>query len=252
MHEYYQIIHRKGVSIDEEKFQVRQSTTLIGAMLLKRGDGDSLICGTFGKFNDHLVHIKNVIGLKNNATILAAMNVLMLPKRTLFIVDTYVNENPSADQIAEITLMAAEEIKRFGIIPKVALLSHSNFGSDNSDSSNKMSDALKIIKKIDSSLEIDGEMQGDSALSENIRNRYVSESFMTGEANLLVMPNIDAANISFNLLKMVAGSGITIGPILLGSAAPVQIVTPTASSRRLINMTALSVVDANSDQSKLI
>ena len=250
--EYYQIMQRKGVSIDEAKFQVRQSTTLIGAMLLKRGDGDSLICGTFGKFNDHLVHIKNVIGLKSNATILAAMNVLMLPKRTLFIVDTYVNENPSADQIGEITLMAAEEIKRFGIIPKVALLSHSNFGSDKSDSSNKMSDALKIIKKIDSSLEIDGEMQGDSALSENIRNRYISESFMTGEANLLVMPNIDAANISFNLLKMVAGSGITIGPILLGSAAPVQIVTPTASSRRLINMTALSVVDASSDQSKLI
>jgi malate dehydrogenase (oxaloacetate-decarboxylating)(NADP+) len=243
--EYYQVMRRKGVSPEDAKVHVRQSTTLIGTMLLKRGDGDALLCGTFGRHKDHLRHVNNVIGLKPGASIFAAMNVLLLPKRTLFVADTYVNEDPTAEQIAEITLMASDEVKRFGVAAKTALLSHSNFGTDDTPSSLKMSRALDLIEKLAPDLEIDGEMHGDAALSEAIRNHVHPESRLKGEANLLIMPNLDAANIAFNLLKMVGGEGITVGPILLGAAAPVHILTPTATVRRLVNMTALCVVDAN-------
>jgi malate dehydrogenase (oxaloacetate-decarboxylating)(NADP+) len=243
--EYYQVMRRRGVSPDDAKVHVRQSTTLIGAMLLRRGDGDALLCGTFGRHKDHLRHVANVIGLKSGSSIFAAMNVLMLPKRTVFIADTYVNEDPSVEQLTEITIMAAEEVRRFGIAPKVALLSHSNFGSDDSPSALKMNRALDAIERAAPDLEIDGEMHGDAALSEAVRTHVHPDGKLKGEANLLIMPNLDAANISFNLLKMMGGEGITIGPILLGAAMPVHILTPSATVRRLVNMTALSCVDAS-------
>ncbi len=249
--EYYKAMNRKGVSPDDAKAHVRQSTTLIGAMLLRRGDGDAMLCGTFGRHKDHLRHIANVIGLKQGASIFAAMNVLLLAKRTLFISDTYVNEDPGVEQLAEIAIMAAEEVKRFGVLPRIALLSHSNFGSDDSPSALKMSRARERIEKIAPDLEVEGEMHGDAALSESIRNHVHPESRLKGEANLLIMPNLDAANISFNLLKMTGGEGVTVGPILLGAAKPVHILTPTATVRRLVNMTALCVVDSNAQQRAL-
>jgi malate dehydrogenase (oxaloacetate-decarboxylating)(NADP+) len=249
--EYYKAMNRKGVSPDDAKVHVRQSTTLIGAMLLRRGDGDAMLCGTFGRHKDHLCHIANVIGLKPGASIFAAMNVLLLTKRTLFISDTYVNEDPGVEQLAEITIMAAEEVKRFGVAPRIALLSHSNFGSDDSPAALKMSRARDLIEKLAPDLEVEGEMHGDAALSESIRNHVHPESRLKGEANLLIMPNLDAANISFNLLKMTGGEGVTVGPILLGAARPVHILTPTATVRRMVNMTALCVVDANAQQRSL-
>jgi len=247
--EYYKVMRRRGVSPDDAKVQVRQSNTLIGAMLLRRGDGDALLCGTFGRHKDHLRHIANIIGLRRGSSVFAAMNVLMVPKRTVFITDTYVNEDPSVEQLTEITIMAAEEVRRFGIAPKVALLSHSNFGSDDSASALKMSRALDAIERIAPELEIDGEMHGDAALSEAIRTHVHPDGRLKGEANLLIMPNLDAANISFNLLKMLGGEGITVGPILLGAAKPVHIMTPSATVRRLVNMTALCSVDANAQAS---
>jgi malate dehydrogenase (oxaloacetate-decarboxylating)(NADP+) len=242
--EYYKLMGRRGVSPDDARTHVRQSTTLIGAMLLHRGDADALLCGTFGRHKDHLRHVRNVIGLKRGASLLAAMNVLLLPRRTLFICDTYVNEDPSAEQLAEIAVMAAEEVRRFGLSPKVALLSHSNFGTDDSPSALKMSRARELVAQRAPDLEVEGEMHGDAALSQEIRNRVYPDSRLKGQANLLIMPNLDAANISFNLLKMTGGEGVTIGPILLGAARPVHILTPSATVRRLVNMTALAAVDA--------
>ncbi len=241
--EYYKIMRRKGVSPDAAKVHVRQSNTLIGSMLVRRGEAEAMLCGTFGRHNNHLKHISNVIGLKSSASTFAAMNVLLLPKRTLFISDTYVNQDPSAEQIAEITLMASQVVKRFGLTAKIALLSHSNFGTDDSPSALKMSKARDILEANHPDLELDGEMHGDAALSEEIRNHLNPSSKLSGEANLLIMPNIDAANIAFNLLKTVGGEGITIGPILLGANAPIHIVTPTTTVRRIVNMTALSVVN---------
>jgi malate dehydrogenase (oxaloacetate-decarboxylating)(NADP+) len=213
-------------------------------MLLHRGDADALLCGTFGRHKDHLRHVRNVIGLERGASLFAAMNVLLLPRRTLFICDTYVNEDPSAEQLAEIAVMAAEEVKRFGLTPKVGLLSHSNFGTDESPSALKMSRARELVAQRAPELEVEGEMHGDAALSEEIRMRVYPDSRLKGQANLLIMPNLDAANISFNLLKMTGGEGVTIGPILLGAARPVHILTPSATVRRLVNMTALAAVDA--------
>ena len=244
--EYYQIMRRKGVSPDDAKAAVRSSSTLIGAMLVRRGDADALICGAIGRYKDHLKHVNNVIGKRDDASIFAAMNLLPMQNRTLFISDTYVNYNPSAEEIAEITLMAADEVKRFGLIPKVALISHSNFGTENHLSATKMSDALDIIEKLAPDLEIDGEMHGDTALNEIIRQRTHPDSKLKGEANLLIMPSVEAANISYNLLKMVSGDGITVGPILLGAKKAAHIVTPTVTVRRIINMTALAAVDAAS------
>jgi malate dehydrogenase (oxaloacetate-decarboxylating)(NADP+) len=235
---------RRGVSPDDARVHVRQSTTLIGALLLHRGEADAMLCGTYGRHKDHLRHIRNVIGLEPGASIFAAMNVLLLPRRTLFICDTYVNEDPTPEQIAEMAVMAAAEVRRFGIAPKVALLSHSNFGTDDSPSALKMSRARELLEKLAPDLEVDGEMHGDAALSQEIRARVYPDSRLQGEANLLIMPNLDAANISFNLLKVSGGEGLTIGPILLGAAKPVHILTPSATVRRLVNMTALAAVDA--------
>ena len=247
---YHQLMGRKGVTQEMAKQALRSDTTLIGTMLLKRGDVDALICGMVGRHAQHLHHIRDVIGLKARAHCFAAMNLLLLPQHTLFICDTYVNEDPDAGLIADIALMAAEAVRRFGLVPKVALLSHSNFGSIPSAAARKMGQALEIIDARAPGLEVDGEMHGDAALNEEIRNRIYPAGRLKGQANLLIMPNVDAANIAFNLMKETNGEGITVGPILLGAARPVHILTPTATVRRLVNMTALAVVDANHLENK--
>ena len=243
--EYHQLMGRQGITPEMAKQALRSDTTLIGAMLLKRGDVDAMLCGTVGRHAQHLRHVEDVIGLKPRAHCFAAMNLLLLPRHTLFICDTYINEDPDAGLVADLTLMAADEVRRFGVTPKVALLSHSNFGSVPSDATLKMRRALEIISARAPELEVDGEMHGDAALNEKIRNRLYPGSRLKGEANLMIMPNVDAANIAFNLLKETNGDGITVGPILLGAAKPVHILTSTATVRRLVNMTALAVVDAN-------
>jgi len=242
---YHKLMVRRGVTPALAKEAMRRKPTLIGSMLLRLGYADGMICGMTGQFSHHLGVIREIIGKREGASTLAAMNYLMLPGRSLFICDTHVNENPSAEEIAEMTLMAAEEVRRFGIQPKVALLSHSNFGSGNSESACKMRRAASLLAaKSAGEFEVDGEMHGDSALSEAIRDKANPDSPLRGEANLLVMPNIDAASISYNLLKMTGGEGVTIGPILLGAARPVHVLTATATVRRLVNMTALAVVES--------
>ncbi|HEX7812530.1 MAG TPA: NADP-dependent malic enzyme [Burkholderiales bacterium] len=243
--EYYALVQRKGISVEYAKREVSRRTTLIGALMVRRGDADAMLCGTIAQFSLHVDYIANVIGLRKGVNQFAAMNMLILPKRTLFICDTYVNPDPTAEQVAEIAIMAAEEVARFGIVPKVALLSHSNFGSSRHSSAVKMSKARDILEQRAPQLEVDGEMHGDAALDEEIRLRIFPNSRLKGEANLLIMPTLDAANIAFNLLKMSAGEGITVGPILLGAAKPVHILTPTATVRRLVNMAALASVDAS-------
>ena len=245
---YYQMAMRKGVTQDWAKLEMRRRHSLIGAMMIHKGHADGMICGTFGTTWLHLHYIDQVLGKRAGANVYAAMNVLILPERQLAIVDTHVNENPDAEQIAEITIMAAEEMTRFGILPRAALLSHSNFGSANTESARKMRSALALIQQRAPDLEVDGEMHGDAALDSALRNKNMPNSPLKGDANLLVMPNIDAANIAYNLLKTAAGSGIAIGPVLLGCARPVHILTPSATVRRIVNMTALCVVDAVSQR----
>ncbi len=249
--EYHRLTERRGVSIQYAQIEMRRRHTLIGAMMLHKGHADGMICGTFGTYGLHLQFVDQVIGRRAGARNYYAMNVLMLPKRTVFICDTYVNLDPSAEQIAEMALLAAEEVRRFGIVPKVALLSHSSFGTSDSPSAQKMRQALELLVERAPELEIDGEMHGDAALSEELRMATLPRTRLKGEANLLIMPTLDAANISFNLLKTAAGDGITIGPILLGAARPVHIVTPSATVRRLVNMTALLVVDANATREQI-
>ncbi|MBK1674209.1 NADP-dependent malic enzyme [Ectothiorhodospira shaposhnikovii] len=248
--EYHQIMGRKGITPDVAKYRVRSNNTLISAMLLRTGDADAMVCGMVGQHAYHLKIIEDVIGLAPGVRTFATMNLLMLPHRTIFLCDTYVNENPNAETIAEITLMAAEEVRNFGLTPKVALVSHSNFGSVPSEGARKMSRARALLEQMDPNLEVDGEMHADAALKEEIRDQLIQGCRLKGEANLLVMPNIDAANISFNLLKAASGEGVSVGPILLGSARPAHILNETASVRRLINMTALAVVDANQAESR--
>ena len=241
---YYQLMGRKGVSPEEAKEAVLRKPSVIGALLLRIGACDALVCGPVGKYEAHLRHVADVIGRSPDAPVFAAMNGLLLPNRTLFVCDTYVNRNPSAEQLAGIARLAADAVRRFGLVPKVALLSHSNFGGDDSKSARKMREALRLLIARAPELEVDGEMHGDSALSEAIRHRVHPDSTLKGEANLLVMPNLDAANIAFNLLKVAGGDGVTIGPILLGAQKTVLIATPSATVRRLVNLTALAVVGA--------
>ncbi len=238
---YYRIMARRGVTPEIAKTSLRRDTTLIGAILLHLGHADGLICGTGGEYAAHLKVVSDVIGKRSGTSVFAALNYLMLPGRTLFICDTHVNENPNADELVDITIMAAEAVRRFGIHPKVALLSYSNYGSSASASPLKMSRAAALLLARDPDLEMDGEMHGDAALSETIRATVNPSSPLKGEANLLVMPNIDAANIAYNLLKITGGEGVSIGPVLLGAAKPVHILTSTATVRRLVNMTALAV-----------
>jgi malate dehydrogenase (oxaloacetate-decarboxylating)(NADP+) len=241
---YYQIMQRQGVSIELAKRDIRRRTTLIGAMLVRHGYADAMLCGTFGSYDHHLDHIRHVLGRAEGVSDFYAMNMLILSNRTMFIADTYVHYDPTAEQIVEMTLLAAEEVRRFGLVPKVALLSHSSFGSANTPTAQKMRQALSILNQVAPDLEVEGEMHGDAALSEATRQQVFPDSRLKGEANLLIMPNLDAANIAFNLLKTAAGDGVTVGPILLGCAKPANILTPTASVRRILNMTALLSAEA--------
>lgn len=245
---YHELTKRKGVTEAYAKIEMRRRNTLIGSMMIHKGNADGMICGTFGTHSLHLHYVDQVLGRRAGCNTYGAMNGLMLTNRQVFLVDTHVNYDPTAEQIAEITLMAAEEMLRLGVQPKAALLSHSNFGSSNQPSAVKMREALQILRNIAPWLEVDGEMHGDCAIDEQVRNTIFSGSTLTGEANLLVCPNIDAANISYNLLKSAAGNGIAVGPILLGSDKPVHILTASATVRRIVNMTALAVLDANSER----
>ena len=239
--EYYRLMQRNGVTEEYAKREMRRSNTLIGTMLIRMGAADAMLCGTHYRPQEHIHYIKEVTGLRPGATVFAAMNILRLPNRTLFVCDTHVNFDPTAEQIAEITMLAAEEVRRFGITPKVALLSHSNFGSFDNASARKMAVAREILESRVPGLEVEGEMHGDAALSEELRMRLFPNSRLKGEANVLIMPNLDAANIAFNLLKMVAGEGVTIGPVLLGAAKSVHVLTSSATVRRIVNMSALAV-----------
>jgi malate dehydrogenase (oxaloacetate-decarboxylating)(NADP+) len=242
---YHRMTERKGVTLPIAKIEMRRRLSLIGAMLLHKGDVDGLICGTWGTNPMHLNYIDQVIGKRPGVNTYAAMNGLMLPGRQVFVVDTHINYDPTAEQLAEISVMAAEEMMRFGIKPKAALLSHSSFGSSNQPSAVKMREVLALLQVRAPWLEVDGEMHGDVALDGAARKTLMPNSTLAGDANLLVLPNLDAANISYNLLKTAAGGNIAIGPVLLGAAKPVHILTPSTTVRRIVNMTALTVADAN-------
>jgi malate dehydrogenase (oxaloacetate-decarboxylating)(NADP+) len=239
--EYHRLMQRHGVTPSVAKRAMRRSNTLIAAMLVRMGEADAMLCGTVSHPIRHLRYIDEVIGKRPGVNVYAAMNILMLPKYTLFICDTHVNLDPSAEQLAEMTLLAAEEMRRFGLTPKVALLSHSNFGSHEDASARKMGRARELLEKIAPELEVEGEMHGDAALSESMRTAAFPNNGLKGVANLLIMPNLDAANIAYNLLKMTGGDGVTIGSILLGANKSVHILTTTATVRRIVNMSALAV-----------
>ncbi len=242
---YHGLMARRGVTVQVAKIEMRRRLTLIAGMLLRKGDVDGLICGTWGNTAHHLDYLDQVVGKRKGVNTYACMNSLLLPGRQVFLLDTHVNYDPTAEQLAEITVMAAEEMVRFGIKPKAALLSHSNYGSSNQPSAVKMRRVLELLKDAAPWLEVDGEMHGDVALDAVARGAFMPNSALTGQANLLVLPNIDAANISYNLLKTAAGGNIAIGPVLLGANQPMHILTATATVRRIVNMTALTVAGAN-------
>jgi len=240
---YQKAMGRSGVTPEMAKAAVRRSATTIGALAIKLGDADAMICGMVGKFDSHLEHVSDLIGLKSGVQNFATMNAVMLPQHTLFITDTFVNDDPSAEQLAEIAAMAADEVRRFGLPPKVAFVSHSMFGSSKRPSALKMRRARELFAQHSPDVECDGEMNGDAALSESVRSAFLPGSTLKGSANLLVLPSLDAANILFNVLKISCGQGVTVGPILLGAAAPVHILNPSATVRRIVNMTALAAAD---------
>ncbi len=243
--DYHRIMERRGVSVEYAKKEVRRRTTLIGALMLKHGYGDGLICGTYGMHALHLKFIETVIGRRADVNDFYTVNLLSLPGRTLFLADTYVNYDPTPEQIVEMTLLASAEVRRFGITPRVALLSHSSFGSADSPTAIKMRTALRMLHERYPELEVEGEMHGDSALDSELRLHIFPNSRLRSEANLLIFPTLDAANIAFNLLKTASGAGMTIGPILLGANKPVHVLTPSTTVRRIINMTALTCVEAS-------
>ncbi len=242
--DYHQLLGREGVTPEVSKAIVRRSNTVIAAMMLRRGDADAMLCGTVGRYDNHLAHVRQLIGLKPGVSEFAAMNALLLESRTLFIADTFVNDEPSSEHMAQIASMAADELRRFGLTPKVAFVSHSMFGSSSRPAARRMREAAELFRKLEPNVECEGELQGDGALSEEIRHRFLPGSSMTGAANLMLLPNLDAANILFNVLKITASHGVTIGPVLLGAAKPVHILTPASTTRRIVNMTALAVADA--------
>ena len=238
---YHRLMGRHGVTPEAAKAAVRRSNTLIGSLALHLGDADALLCGLVGQFDAHLKHVRDILGLAAGAPGLATLNALMLQDRTLFIADTYVNEDPSAELLASIALMAADEVRRFGLPPKVAFLSHSNYGTSSRASAQKMRRARDLFAQMAPDIECDGELQGDAALSEDIRRGSLMETSLSGEANLLICPNLDSANILFNVLKVTEGHGVTVGPILLGAGKPAHVLTPSSTVRRVVNMTALAV-----------
>ncbi|MEQ8233842.1 MAG: NADP-dependent malic enzyme [Gammaproteobacteria bacterium] len=240
---YHEIMKRRGVSVQDARDVMRSNTTVIAAMLVRRGAADAMLCGLVGEYHDHLVHVRQLLGARDAVLDMAALNVLVLRKGTFFVCDAYVHDDPSPEQIAHTTVLAAEQVQRFGVVPKAALLSHSNFGTSNSPSARKMRAALALVREMAPTLEVDGEMQADTALVQAIRDKALLDSDLRGQANLLVMPTMDAANIALNLLT-VLGEGVAVGPILLGCRYPAHILATTATVRRIINMSALAVVDA--------
>jgi malate dehydrogenase (oxaloacetate-decarboxylating)(NADP+) len=242
--DYRQLMGRRGVTPELAKATIRRSGTTLAAMMVRRGDAEAMVCGMVGRFDDHLARVRDTIGLARGASCFAAMNALMLPEHTLFVTDTLVNDEPSAEQLAEIARLAVEGMRAFGVPPKVAFVSHSMFGSSERPSARRVRAGAALFAAAHPQVECDGEMHGDAALSEEVRREFLPESALTGSANLLVMPNLDAANILFNVLKVTGGKGITVGPILLGAARPVHILTPAATMRRVLNVTALAVAQA--------
>lgn len=242
--EYYQIMKRRGVSQEQARRAVIGNPTLIAAIMLLRGEADAMICGTIGSYHEHYDVVEKVLGFRAGGHVAGAMNALLLPSGNTFIADTYVNDDPSPEQLAEITLMAADTVRRFGIEPKVALLSRSSFGSSDCPTARKMRKTLELVNQMAPELEIDGEMHGDAALVESIRNDLMPDSPLKGSANILIMPNMEAARISYNLLRVSSSEGVTVGPVLMGVSKPVHILTPIASVRRIVNMVALAVVEA--------
>jgi len=242
---YWELMCRRGITKEMARVEMRRRLTLIGAMMVHLGDADGMVCGTVGAYHDHLRFVDEVIGRRPGHNVYAAMNILLLNERTVVLVDTHVNDEPSAEQIAEFTVMAAQEMARMNLAPKVALLSRSNFGSGSSASGAKMRRALELVRQAAPDLEIDGEMHGDCALDEALRMRILPSSSLKGQANLLVCPNVDSGNIAYNLLKTAAGGNVAVGPFLLGANAPVHILTSSSTVRRIINMTAMTVLDAN-------
>ncbi|NYT76209.1 NADP-dependent malic enzyme [Alcaligenaceae bacterium] len=242
---YWELMCRRGITKEMARVEMRRRLTLIGAMMVRLGDADGMICGTVGTYSNHLEFIDQVIGKAPGAKIYSAMNILMLAERTVALADTHVNDNPDATQLADITLAAVAEMRLLNMVPKVALLSRSNFGTGSSSSGTKMQEALALIRERDPTLEIDGEMHGDCALDEALRKRIMPSTTLQGEANLLVCPNVDAGNIAYNLLKTAAGGNVAVGPFLLGVNAPVHILTSSSTVRRIVNMAALTVLDAN-------
>ncbi len=242
---YHALTNRHGVTAQYAKLEMRRRTTLIAAMLLKKGEADGLICGTISTTARHLHYIDRVLGKRPGVNVYGALTGVILPGRQVFLVDTHVNLDPTAEQLAEITQLAAEQLYAFGLVPKIALLSHSNFGSSDAPSALKMRATLALLRSRLPELEVDGEMHGDCALDETARHAVLPGSTLHGSANLLVCPNLDSASIAYNLLKSAAGHNVAIGPMLLGCAAPAHILTPAATVRRIVNMTAMAVVDAN-------
>ncbi|WP_024561453.1 NADP-dependent oxaloacetate-decarboxylating malate dehydrogenase [Franconibacter pulveris 601] len=242
--EYYTIMKRRGVTQEQAQRAVIGNTTVIGAIMVHRGEADAMICGTIGDYHEHFSVVQEIFGYREGVKAAGAMNALLLPSGNTFIADTYVNDDPAPEQLAEITVMAAETVRRFGIEPKVALLSHSNYGSSNSPAASKMRETLRLVRERAPELMIDGEMHGDAALIESIRNDRMPDSPLKGSANILIMPNVEAARISYNLLRVSSSEGVTVGPVLMGVAKPVHVLTPIASVRRIVNMVALAVVEA--------
>lgn len=242
--DYYQLMQRRGVSQEKAQQALINNSTLIGCMLVRHGAADALVCGTIGTYHEHFLVVKDIFGYQPDGQIAGAMNALLLPSGNTFIADTYVNENPTAEQLAQITLMAADTVRRFGIEPKVALVSHSNFGTSDSPSAVKMRQTLELVRQRAPSLEIDGEMHGDAALDDAVRNEVMPNSRLKGPANILIMPNMEAARISYNLLRVSSSEGVTVGPVLMGIAKPVHILTRVSSVRRIVNMVALAAVEA--------
>lgn len=242
--EYWQLMKRQGVTQEQAQRAVISNTTVIGAIMVHRGEADGMICGTVGEYHEHFSILEKLFGWRDGVKAAGAMNALLLPSGNTFIADTYVNDDPTPEQLTEITLMAAETVRRFGIEPRVALLSHSNYGSSDSPAAVKMRQTLKMVRERAPGLMVDGEMHGDAALVESIRHDRMPDSPLKGAANILIMPNMEAARISYNLLRVSSSEGVTVGPVLMGIAKPVHVLTPIASVRRIVNMVALAVVEA--------
>ena len=242
--EYYRLCRRHGVSRAQAHNEMRREPTLVAAMRVRRGEADGMLCGVAGSYWDYFKIVERVIGLADGVTSYATMNLLMLPEQSVFICDTQINSDPSSEQLVEITLLAAAAVRRFGLMPRIALLSHSNVGSADTESARKMRNVVQQLWSKAPELEIEGELQGDVALSRAVRDRVFPNSRLTADANLLIMPNLDAANITLSCLRVVAGQGVTVGPILLGVAQPVHILAQTSTVRGVVNMTALTAVEA--------